>query len=140
MHIPFIASLLAGVLGFLCALHVYWAFGGHLGSVSVIPHLDGRPVFRPTKAMTLVVAAWLAGAATVALVQGAVVTIPVHPALPRIAAIAIGMIFLFRAAGEFRLVGFSKSVKGTVFATWDTWLFSPLCVLMGAGFLLIARG
>jgi hypothetical protein len=50
------------------------------------------------------------------------------------------MIFLFRAAGEFKLVGFSKSVRGTAFATWDTWLFSPLCVLLGAGFLVIARG
>jgi len=140
MHVPLIASLLAGVLGFLCALHVFWAFGGRLGSVSVIPHVGGRPVFQPTKAMTLVVAGWLAGAAFVALVQGALVAIPVHPLLPKIAAIAIGMIFLFRAAGEFKLVGFSKSVRGTTFATWDTWLFSPLCVLMGAGFLVIAKG
>jgi hypothetical protein len=140
MHIPLIASMLAGVLGVLCALHVYWAFGGRRGFLSAIPQVDGRPAFLPTRAMTLVVAGWLAGAMFVALVQGALVPIPVHPVLPKIAAIVIGMIFLFRAAGEFKLVGFSKSVRGTAFATWDTWLFSPLCVLLGAGFLVIARG
>lgn len=140
MPITLIASTLAAVLGFLSALHVYWAFGGSTGSVAVIPQVDGRPVFKPTRTVTLVVALWLAGAAFVALVQGAIVAIPASPLLPRIAAIAIGMIFLFRAAGEFRLVGFSKSVRGTTFATLDTWLFSPLCVVIGAGFLLLARG
>lgn len=140
MPIPLIASVLAAVLVFLSALHVYWAFGGRAGSEAVIPHVDGHPVFKPTRTVTLVVALWLAGAAFVALVQGAIVAIPTSPVLPRIAAVAIGMIFLFRAAGEFRLVGFSKSVRGTTFATLDTWLFSPLCVLIGAGFLLIAKG
>ena len=132
--------MLAAVLVFLSALHVYWAFGGRAGSEAVIPHVEGQPVFKPTRTVTLVVAVWLAGAAFVALVQGAIVAIPTSPLLPRIAAVAIGMIFLFRAAGEFRLVGFSKSVRGTTFATLDTWLFSPICVLIGAGFLLIARG
>ena len=46
--------------------------------------------------------------------------------------------FLARTVGEFRLVGVFKRVRGTPFATWDTWLFTPLCGLIAAGFFLIA--
>ncbi len=140
MPIPLIASLLAAVLGFLSALHVYWAFGGRGVSVSAVPHVDGRPVFSPSRAMTLLVAACLAAAAVVALAQGEVLSLPVPPAVSRVAALAIGAVFLLRAIGEFRLVGFFKRVRGTPFATWDSWLVSPLCVLIGTGFLAIARG
>ncbi|MGK2859158.1 MAG: DUF3995 domain-containing protein [Thermoanaerobaculia bacterium] len=140
MPIPLIVSLLAAVLGFLSALHVYWAFGGRGVSVNAIPHVDGRPVFSPSRASTLLVAGCLAVAALVALLQGAIVTLPVPPALPRGAAFAIGAIFFLRAIGEFRLVGFFKRVRGTPFATWDSWLYSPLCLLIGTGFLAIARG
>jgi hypothetical protein len=40
----------------------------------------------------------------------------------------MGLVFLVRAVGEFKLVGFFKRVRGTSFARWDTWLFSPLCL------------
>ncbi len=40
----------------------------------------------------------------------------------------LGFVFLVRAVGEFKLVGLFKRVRGTSFARWDTWLFSPLCL------------
>jgi len=42
----------------------------------------------------------------------------------------LAALFLIRAVGEFRYVGFFKSVRDTRFATWDSWLFSPLCLLI----------
>jgi hypothetical protein len=45
---------------------------------------------------------------------------------------------LARAVGDFRLVGFFKTVRGSTFARMDTRLYSPLCVLLGIGMALIA--
>ena len=49
--------LLAAVLLSLSALHVSWAFGGQLGSGTVIPEVNGRRTLNPSPAATLVVAA-----------------------------------------------------------------------------------
>ena len=38
--------------------------------------------------------------------------------------------FALRAIGEFKYVGFFKSVKGPGFAWYDTRIYSPLCVLL----------
>ena len=54
------------------------------------------------------------------------------------AAIAAGVVFLLRAVGEFRYVGFFKRRHGTRFATLDTWLFSPLCAFIGLAFVYVA--
>lgn len=45
----------------------------------------------------------------------------------------LGGIFLLRTIGDLKWVGFFKKQKGTLFATWDTMLNSPLCLLLGAG-------
>jgi len=44
---------------------------------------------------------------------------------------AIPAIFLLRALGDFRYVGFFKKVKTTPFAKADTKFFSPLCLMLG---------
>ena len=46
--------------------------------------------------------------------------------------------FLARAIGDFRLVGFTKRVRGTRFAELDTRLLSPLCVCIDAASAAIA--
>jgi hypothetical protein len=45
---------------------------------------------------------------------------------------------LLRAVGEFRYVGLFKRVRGTKFAVLDTFVYSPLCLLLGAGVALVA--
>jgi hypothetical protein len=51
---------------------------------------------------------------------------------------AIALLFLLRAIGDFRYVGFFKSVSGTAFARWDTILFSPLCLFIAVAAFLIS--
>jgi hypothetical protein len=130
--------LLAAVLVALSALHVFWAFGGRLATGTAIPEVEGRPAFRPSPAATLVVAAGLLLAAGIALSRGEVLwpSLPGSPA--HWGAIAFGVVFVLRAIGEFRLVGFFKKVRDTPFARWDTRLFSPLSLSMGLAFLWIA--
>ena len=42
----------------------------------------------------------------------------------------MAMIFVLRTLGDFRYVGFTKRIRNTSFAEWDTKLYSPLCLLM----------
>ena len=51
---------------------------------------------------------------------------------------AIALIFFLRAIGEFWLVGFFKKVSDTPFAHWDTWLFSPLCLIIAVIAFILA--
>jgi hypothetical protein len=43
----------------------------------------------------------------------------------------IPAIFLLRAIGDFRYIGFFKKVKNTDFGKRDTKYFSPLCLILG---------
>jgi hypothetical protein len=51
-------------------------------------------------------------------------------------ALALGL--AARAVGEFKYVGFFKRVRGSRFATLDTWIYSPLCLLLAAGVAYVA--
>jgi uncharacterized protein DUF3995 len=42
----------------------------------------------------------------------------------------LSLVFLLRAVGNFRSFGFFKTITETPFAHWDTWLYSPLCLLL----------
>jgi len=48
-----------------------------------------------------------------------------------IACWGLASVFLARAIGDFRFVGFFKRVHGSRFAHWDTALYSPLCLVIG---------
>jgi hypothetical protein len=133
-----VATALGTVLFALAALHVWWAMGHQLGDSVVIPKVAGRPAFTPSRSSTLVVAALLLAATTVALWQGQLLPDVLPHAPLRWAAMAAGTAFLLRALGEFRLVGFFKRVRNTDFARWDTWCFSPLSASMGSAFWYLA--
>jgi hypothetical protein len=109
-----------------------------LGANVVIPKVQGRPAFVPSRNASLVVAALLLAGSVVALTQGHVLPGLLPEALAHWGALAAGTAFLLRAFGELRLVGFFKRVRNTDFARWDTWLFSPLSALIGSSFWYLA--
>ncbi len=135
-YIGLVPAIALGVLG---VLHLYWVGGGQRGLALALPQRDGRTLFTPSKAATLVVALLLFVAAL--LVVGAVAdwSAPFPGWVYRRGALAVAVVFLLRALGDFRLVGFTKRVRGTPFARWDTALFSPLCAALGALILLALR-
>jgi hypothetical protein len=49
----------------------------------------------------------------------------------------IAALFLLRAIGDFKYVGFFKSVSQTDFARLDSLLFTPLCLLIAIAAFLI---
>ncbi len=133
-----ISAILGIILGFLGILHVYWGLGGVGGSAVVIPEIEGRPVFTPSRLACFLVAAALGVAAFLVLAQVGHVSSPFSAGLTTVGVVGVGVIFTLRAVGDFRLVGFTKRIRNTQFAIWDTRLFSPLCLVIGLGSLWIA--
>jgi hypothetical protein len=122
----------------LGGLHVFWAFGGRWGKNAAIPEVDGRRTLHPSVLTTLAVAVALFAAALVVLGRAAFLPAPCAPSLFVWPTRLLGVVFVARAVGEFRLVGFFKRVRGTTFARWDTLLFSPLCLALGSGVLWLS--
>lgn len=130
-----LARLTALAFAALSALHVYWALGGRFWMGKAVPEIEGKPLFRPGPIATLSVAAVLAGFALTAWLLGQRNTI--YPYV-RIAGFIIAAILLARAVGEFKYVGFFKRIHEGTFARYDTWLYSPVCLVLGVSMLILA--
>jgi hypothetical protein len=130
--------VLAVIFALLSFLHVYWAIGGRLGRDASIPmSVGGARVLRPSPIGTTLVAAALFAAMLVVLGRLKLVGAIVPRWIFYWGTWVISLLFLLRSIGDFRYVGFFKSVSGTNFAHWDTILFSPLCLFIAvAAFLL----
>jgi hypothetical protein len=143
-----VAVAIVCVFAALSLLHVYWAFGGNLGVDAAVPERPRRPggggdqqlvkAFRPSFATTLLVAGVLASVCVLVSLRAGLITPVVTHWSVRWLIIAIAFALLARAVGEFNLVGFFKRVHGSVFARLDTWLYSPLCVVLSLGLLKVA--
>lgn len=136
--IRILGILLAAVFSLLGLLHLYWAAGGRFGRGVAVPTVGGERLMNPSPVGTILVAAALFAAALVVLGRlkfwGAVVPVWIFYAGTWV----IAALFLLRTIGDFRYVGFFKSVSGTDFARWDTMLFSPLCLFIAAAAFLIS--
>jgi hypothetical protein len=114
----------------LSLLHAYWALGGRWGSAYTVPTISGRRSFDPSPLATCVVSSLLGLAVIIVMGKSAWIAPGPLSALFQIGAWGFGLVFLLRAVGNLRTFGFFKVVKGTPFADWDTWLYSPLCLLI----------
>jgi hypothetical protein len=127
---------LVSILGALSLLHAYWALGGRWGSAYTVPTVGGRRIFDPSPQATWVVCALLAFAAILVIGKAKWIGLSPMPALFQAGVWGLSLVFVLRAIGNLRTFGFFKSVTGTPFATRDTWLYSPLCLLLA----LLAAG
>jgi hypothetical protein len=131
------------ILVTLLLLHAYWALGGRWGSAYTVPTVNGRRIFNPTPLATWVICGLLGIAVIIVMGEaGWIATSPV-PALFNVGVWMLGLVFMLRAVGNLRTFGFFKTLRGTPFAEWDTWLYSPLCLLLAllaAGLARLPRG
>jgi len=122
----------------LALWHFKMAFGPVSGTSGSVPFVDGKPLFVPSRGATIAVGAVLLLFALLVAVTGRVIPL----VLPRVVltwlsyGLALGL--LARAIGEFKYVGFFKRVRGSRFATLDTLLFSPLCLLLALAVAFVA--
>jgi len=138
--VTLLASILAAVLLAIGALHAYWGFGG------VWPGVDGADCarriagFRGIKAMpgpgaSFSVAALIALAGLMPLV----LVHPTGPTLGLLAAVAatgIALVFLGRGIAGFT-PAWRRLTPEMPFARYDVRYYSPLCLAIAAGFIVL---
>ncbi|AOP34893.1 hypothetical protein A0128_14190 [Leptospira tipperaryensis] len=127
---PILSWIVGLILFFLSGIHFYWLVGGQTGGSKVIPELNGKPTFRPGKLSTALVGILLFCAALLPI--GLTLEIPfgIPKTLFHYGTFFLSVVFLLRAVGDFRMVGFFKSIRDTTFAKYDTKYYCPLCLLI----------
>ena len=117
----------------LSILHFYWAFGGQLWFGAVLPkNANGLKMLNPVMVASLIVALGLLFLAFVTIGNLGLFDNFIKGIYFRYGTLVIAAVFFLRAIGDFKFVGFFKTVTGTRFAINDTQFFSPLCLFIGA--------
>ncbi|HEX9927435.1 MAG TPA: DUF3995 domain-containing protein [Pyrinomonadaceae bacterium] len=136
--IRILGILLASVFAVLGLFHLYWAAGGRFGSGAAVPTTGGERLFNPSALGTVLVAVALFAAMLVVLGQIGLLGSSLPKWIFRWATFVIAALFLLRAIGDFKYVGFFKTVSHTDFARLDSLLFTPLCLLIAIAAFLIS--
>ncbi|MEZ4886838.1 MAG: DUF3995 domain-containing protein [Chitinophagales bacterium] len=134
-----LSFLLFTIFLLLSLLHLYWALGGKWGFNQALPtNEQGERILNPSSFASAIVGFGLLLFAAYYLLKGEFIVAAVVPKwVVKYGGWGISAIFLLRALGDFRYVGFFKSIKNTNFGTMDTKLYAPLCLLIGvAGVIL----
>lgn len=137
MRNPF--ALTVGLAFVALALwHFYMALSPRSGESGAVPSVKGKPLFVPSRKSTVAVGIVLLLFAGLVAATAGMVSV----GLPRVALSGLSYMLtlglLARGVGDFRYVGLFKRVRGTRFATLDTLVYSPLCLLLAAGVALVA--
>ncbi|MEC9342428.1 MAG: DUF3995 domain-containing protein [Pseudomonadota bacterium] len=139
--IDLVAVLLFAVLSGLAALHFYWAMGGlwpGIDEKSLARRVVGSPAVRrmPSRPVTVVVAGLLALAALWPLMWTALIPYPLPQALVWLGMIGLAIVFLGRGIAGYTPV-FRAHFPEEPFASLDRRYYSPLCLAIGALFVLL---
>ncbi|PWV95661.1 uncharacterized protein DUF3995 [Paenibacillus cellulosilyticus] len=133
--------LAAVILLFVSGIHLFWAFGGRWGGRAVVPEkVGGGLTFRPGPAETAAVAALILVACYCLVAQAELLSGLEANRVTRWGSILCAAVFVIRTVGDFRYVGFFKRYKHSVFAKYDTWFYSPLCLFLGVAFVAALQG
>lgn len=128
-----IISLALAILFFMLGLiHFNWALGGNFGFEESLPTKEnGEKVLNPKKIDGAVVGFGLSSFGIFYAIKSGLFEYNFPEWIVACGSWIIPTIFLIRAIGEFKYVGFFKRIKNTTFGKLDTKLFSPLCLLIG---------
>jgi Protein of unknown function (DUF3995) len=115
----------------LSVIHFYWALGGTRGINAAVPtRQDNKKVIIPGPPECFAVALVLLAFATFCLVKTKLIPFHLSGWLFDYGLWIITALFLLRAIGEFKYVGFFKEVNTTKFGKMDTKYYSPLSLLI----------
>ncbi|EZH74282.1 hypothetical protein ATO12_15565 [Aquimarina atlantica] len=135
MILSIILCLIFTVLG---GFHFYWLFGGVWGLKKVIPTKGNeKNMLAIPKFGTLVVGLVLVAFGLIYLIKSGLINIQIPNWIAIYGYWFIPSVFILRAIGEFRYVGFFKKIKNTEFSKADSKIFSPLCLVIGVIGILI---
>jgi hypothetical protein len=129
---------IAAVFLLLAAWHFLMASRSPGGDAGAVPSAEGKPLFVPSKQSTIAVGLVLCLCAALVAATAGVIPSTLPPTALKWLSLALAFGLLTRAVGEFRYVGFFKTLRGTRFARLDTFVYSPLCLGLSAGITTIA--
>ncbi|NMM50665.1 DUF3995 domain-containing protein [Marinigracilibium pacificum] len=113
-------------------IHFNWVLGGEFGfSASLPTNEKGERVLNPKRLESAIVGIGLTAFGLFYFTDSGLINIHLPNWVTEYGGWIIPSIFILRAIGEFKYVGFFKKIKNTEFAKWDTKLFSPLSLLIG---------
>lgn len=125
--------------GFLSVVHFYWGLGGKWAANAAIPTKENNEkVMNPKLLECFAVAFGLLGLGLFILVRVQILSFKLPSWLMKYGLWAISTIFILRAVGEFKYVGFFKKIKSTPFGQSDTKYYSPLCLIVGCLAMVLA--
>lgn len=105
--------------------------GGTFGFAESLPTKEnGERVLNPKRIDSAIVGIGLATFGIFYLIKPELIAYTLPEWVLKYASWIIPIIFIIRAIGDFKYVGFFKSIKSTDFGKLDTKLFSPLCLLL----------
>ncbi len=132
MTITLLSVSLSISLALLALIHLNWVVGGTWGFAQALPTNErGEIVLNPGRIDSAVVGSGLLAFALFYLLKSGLVDLPVPNWILTFGGWIIPTIFLLRAMGDFRYIGFFKKVRDTDFGKLDSILFSPLCLTIG---------
>jgi hypothetical protein len=128
----------AFIFTIISAFHFYWAMGGNVGKDVVLPsNIEGFKTLTPSKAMTIIVAFVFLSFAIFYLIKVNLINFPLPQFVNNYGLYALASVLIIRTIGDFKYVGFFKTIKDTPFAKYDSTYYSPLCLFLGLSTLFI---
>ena len=129
---PLLAYLNASIMATLSILHFYWAAGGQWGMALAVPSDEaGNKVLRISSLSCIAVGTGLLGFAFYYLSKAIARPGGINTGISQWVIWVLAFIFIARAIGDFRYVGFFKTMKNTAFGQMDTRWYAPLCLYLG---------
>lgn len=121
------ALIFTAISGF----HFYWAMGGKVGFDVVLPsNTEGVKSLNPSKLITVITACVFLSIAIFYLRHVEIIYFPMNNTLDFYGLIMLAIVLIIRAIGDFKYVGFFKTIKNTPFARYDTKYYAPLCLFL----------
>ncbi len=134
-----LAHLCIAILLFGAVLHFYWGFGGRVGYEASLPRrATGERLFEPPWWGGHLVGVVMLAACWLVLATAHLLPSPLPISWTRIAVALMGAGFVLRALWATPYAGLFKSHHHSAFAYYDTRLYAPLFLILGAGLLVVA--
>lgn len=127
-----IAYFCVAILLFGAAFHFYWGFGGRIAYEASIPRrLTGERLFEPPPWGGHLVGVVVTAACWPVLAVAQLVSFPFPYSWARYAVTLMAVGFIGRAFWGTPYGGFLKTYRNSIFARYDTYLYSPLFLVLG---------
>lgn len=124
-----LSLLLCVVFMALALIHFNWFLGGEFGFSESLPTKEnGERVLNPKNIDNAIVGVGLLVFSMIYLLKSGLIQVNLPNWIILYVGWIISAIFLLRAIGEFKYVGFFKKIRNTKFGELDTKFFSPLCL------------